>query len=232
VARLVGAPPGYVGYEEGGQLTERVRRRPYAVLLLDEIEKAHAAVYDLLLQVLDEGRLTDGQGRAADFTNTVIVMTSNLPARGDLRAALRGRFRPEFLNRLDEIVVFSSLERAELEAIARLQLARLAERVAAQGVKLEVDAAATALLARLGYDPEFGARPLARAIDRLVAEPLSRRMLAGEIGAGDRARVTARGAAISVLGRLAGDEEAVAGVEAAGHVVDRDVEAEGGQVAR
>jgi ATP-dependent Clp protease ATP-binding subunit ClpB len=188
VARLVGAPPGYVGYEEGGQLTEAVRRRPYAVLLLDEIEKAHAEVFDVLLQLLDDGRLTDGQGRTVDFRNTVVIMTSNLRTPGDLVE----RFRPEFLNRIDEVVVFKPLTREQLAEIVDLQLGRLRARLADRQITLEVSEAAKELLAEAGWDPAFGARPLKRAIQRLLENPLARELLEGRISDGDSVRVDAR----------------------------------------
>ncbi len=176
VSRLVGAPPGYVGYDEGGQLTEAVRRRPYSVVLLDEIEKAHAEVFDVLLQVLDDGRLTDGQGRTVDFRNTVLIMTSNIRSPEQMRE----HFRPEFLNRIDEIVQFEALGKDQLGEIAELQLARLRERLAERGLGLELTDAAKELLAEVGWDPTYGARPLKRAIQRLVENPLALRLLEGE----------------------------------------------------
>jgi ATP-dependent Clp protease ATP-binding subunit ClpB len=188
VARLVGAPPGYVGYEEGGQLTEAVRRRPYAVVLLDEIEKAHAEVYDVLLQILDDGRLTDGQGRTVDFRNTVVIMTSNVRSA----EALREFFRPEFLNRVDEIVEFKALERDQLAAIVDIQLERLRGRLAERGLRLELSDAAKELLAEAGWDPAFGARPLKRAIQRLIENPLALRLLEGDFGEGDTIVAEAR----------------------------------------
>ena len=188
VARLVGAPPGYVGYEEGGQLTEAVRRRPYAVLLLDEIEKAHAEVFDVLLQLLDDGRLTDGHGRTVDFRNTVVIMTSNIRSADELR----DRFRPEFLNRIDEVVVFQPLTREQLAEIVELQLGRLRERLAERRIELEVTDAAKELLAEEGWDPAYGARPLKRAIQRLLENPLALRLLEGDFAEGD---VTTRRAA-------------------------------------
>jgi ATP-dependent Clp protease ATP-binding subunit ClpB len=187
VARLVGAPPGYVGYEEGGQLTEAVRRRPYSVVLLDEIEKAHTEVFDVLLQILDDGRLTDGQGRTVDFRNTVIIMTSNLRSEEELRAV----FRPEFLNRVDEFVVFDSLTRDQLADIVELQLRRLEERLADRGIRIELTGAAKELLAEAGWDPTYGARPLKRAIQRLVENPLAMRLLDGDVEDGDAVRVDA-----------------------------------------
>jgi ATP-dependent Clp protease ATP-binding subunit ClpB len=188
VARLVGAPPGYVGYEEGGQLTEAVRRRPYSVVLLDEIEKAHPEVFDVLLQILDDGRLTDGQGRTVDFRNTVIVMTSNVRTA----EALRETFRPEFLNRIDEIVEFHALSREQLGSIVELQLARLRDRLAERGLSLELTDAAKETVAEAGWDPTYGARPLKRAIQRLIENPLALRLLEGEFDEGDTVRVEAR----------------------------------------
>jgi ATP-dependent Clp protease ATP-binding subunit ClpB len=188
VARLVGAPPGYVGYEEGGQLTEAVRRRPYSVVLLDEIEKAHNEVFDVLLQILDDGRLTDGQGRTVDFRNTVIIMTSNIRSAD----ALSDRFRPEFLNRIDEIVEFKPLSREQLGEIVELQLARLRERLAQRGLRLELTDDAKELVAEAGWDPTYGARPLKRALQRLVENPLALRLLEGEFAEGDTVRVDAQ----------------------------------------
>jgi ATP-dependent Clp protease ATP-binding subunit ClpB len=187
VARLVGAPPGYVGYEEGGQLTEAVRRRPYCVVLLDEIEKAHNEVFDVLLQILDDGRLTDGQGRTVDFRNTVIIMTSNIRSVD----ALSDRFRPEFLNRIDELVEFKPLSREQLAEIVELQLARLRERLAQRGLRLELTDAAKEVLAEAGWDPAYGARPLKRALQRLIENPLALRLLEGEFAEGDTVRVDA-----------------------------------------
>jgi ATP-dependent Clp protease ATP-binding subunit ClpB len=188
VARLVGAPPGYVGYEEGGQLTEAVRRRPYSVVLLDEIEKAHNEVFDVLLQILDDGRLTDGQGRTVDFRNTVIIMTSNIRSAD----ALGDRFRPEFLNRIDEIVEFEPLSREQLGEIVELQLARLRQRLAERGLRLGLTDEAKELVAEAGWDPTYGARPLKRALQRLVENPLALRLLEGEFGEGDTVRIDAR----------------------------------------
>ena len=188
VARLVGAPPGYVGYEEGGQLTEAVRRRPYAVVLLDEIEKAHAEVFDVLLQVLDDGRLTDGHGRTVDFRNTVVIMTSNLRSANELR----DRFRPEFLNRVDEVVFFEALSREQIGEIVELQLGRLRERLGERKLELEVSEAAKELLAEEGWDPAYGARPLKRAIQRLVENPLALELLEGRFAEGDTVLVDAR----------------------------------------
>ena len=187
VSRLVGAPPGYVGYDEGGQLTEAVRRRPYSVVLLDEIEKAHAEVFDVLLQVLDDGRLTDGQGRTVDFRNTVLIMTSNIRSA----EAMREHFRPEFLNRIDEIVVFDPLDKDQLAEIAELQLERLRARLAERKLSLELTDAAKEMLAEAGWDPTYGARPLKRALQRLVENPLAQRLLEGEFDEGDTIRVDA-----------------------------------------
>jgi ATP-dependent Clp protease ATP-binding subunit ClpB len=188
VARLVGAPPGYVGYEEGGQLTEAVRRRPYSVVLLDEIEKAHAEVFDVLLQILDDGRLTDGQGRTVDFRNAVIVMTSNIRSE----AQLREHFRPEFLNRIDEVVVFEPLTREQIGEIVELQLARLRDRLAERRLTIELTDAAKEAVAEAGWDPAYGARPLKRAVQRLIENPLALRLLEGEFAEGDAVRVDAR----------------------------------------
>ncbi|MEW2346114.1 ATP-dependent chaperone ClpB [Streptomyces sp. NPDC006684] len=202
VARLVGAPPGYVGYEEGGQLTEAVRRRPYSVVLLDEVEKAHPEVFDVLLQVLDDGRLTDGQGRTVDFRNTILVLTSNLGSqflvdpltpeeqkREQVLEVVRASFKPEFLNRLDDVVVFSALDADELAHIARLQVDRLAKRLAERRLSLDVTPDALAWLASEGNDPAYGARPLRRLIQTAIGDRLARAILAGEIEDGDTVRV-------------------------------------------
>ncbi|TAK40185.1 MAG: ATP-dependent chaperone ClpB [Lysobacteraceae bacterium] len=211
VARLIGAPPGYVGYEEGGYLTEAVRRRPYSVILLDEVEKAHPDVFNILLQVLDDGRLTDGQGRTVDFRNTVIVMTSNLGSHqiqelaGDdspeaylqMKAAVMGvvqaHFRPEFINRLDDIVVFHPLDKAQIKQIARIQLRGLEKRLAERGIAIELTDKALDLLGNVGFDPVYGARPLKRAIQAQVENPLAQKILAGEFGSGDTVHVDAEG---------------------------------------
>jgi ATP-dependent Clp protease ATP-binding subunit ClpC len=209
VSRLVGAPPGYVGYEEAGQLTEQVRRRPYSVLLFDEIEKAHGDVFNILLQILDDGRLTDAQGRTVDFKNTVVIMTSNLGAdriqqyarqggdfeqlKEDLMDLLRRSFRPEFINRIDEIIVFRALTEEQLVDITKLLLDRLARRLRAQRIEVEFTGEANKLLSREGFDPEFGARPLRRTIQRLVENELSRMVLAGTVGPGDKVVVDADG---------------------------------------
>jgi ATP-dependent Clp protease ATP-binding subunit ClpB len=193
VARLIGAPPGYVGYDEGGQLTEAVRRRPYSVILLDEIEKAHAEVFDVLLQVLDDGRLTDGQGRTVDFRNTVLIMTSNVRSVD----ALRDVFRPEFLNRIDEVIEFEPLSKEQIAEIVELQLVRLRERLAERRIELELTDAAKETLAEAGWDPAYGARPLKRAIQRLVENPLALRLLEGDFADGDTIRVDAEDGEIS-----------------------------------
>jgi len=191
----MGAPPGYVGYDEGGQLTEAVRRRPYSVVLFDEIEKAHSEVFNVLLQLLDDGRLTDGHGRTVDFKNTVVIMTSNLGntlwegghqvSRDEITQMLQMHFRPEFLNRIDEIVVFHPLSREHLAAIVDIQLQQVARRMAERGFTLEVSEAAREHLADVGYDPDFGARPLKRAIQRELQDPLALRILSGEFAEGD-----------------------------------------------
>jgi ATP-dependent Clp protease ATP-binding subunit ClpB len=207
VARLIGAPPGYVGYEEGGYLTELVRRKPYSVILFDEIEKAHPDVFNVLLQVLDDGRMTDGQGRTVDFKNTVIVMTSNLGSQmiqqmsGDdyqvIKLAVMGEvkthFRPEFINRIDEIVVFHALDEKNIASIARIQLGYLQKRLARLEMTLDVDDKALAAVAEAGFDPVFGARPLKRAIQERIENPLARAILDGKFAAKDTIRVTMAG---------------------------------------
>jgi ATP-dependent Clp protease ATP-binding subunit ClpB len=190
VSRLVGAPPGYVGYEEGGQLTEAVRRRPYSVVLLDEIEKAHTDVFNVLLQVMDDGRLTDGHGRTVDFKNTVLIMTSNIPGG---RAGAEATFKPEFINRLDDIVEFESLSHEQLREIVDLQVSRLIGRVAERDVEVELTDAARDLLGDIGYDPTYGARPLKRVISKRLVDPLALGLLKGEFAAGDRITVDAGG---------------------------------------
>jgi ATP-dependent Clp protease ATP-binding subunit ClpB len=199
VARLIGAPPGYVGYEEGGHLTEAVRRKPYAVILLDEIEKAHPDVFNVLLQVLDDGRMTDGQGRTVDFKNTVIVMTSNLGSQmiqqmaGDdyqvvklaVLGEVKAQFRPEFVNRIDEIVVFHALDEKHIKSIARIQLGLLEKRLAKMEIKLDVSDAALTELVSIGFDPVYGARPLRRAIQTEIENPLAKQILEGEFAAKD-----------------------------------------------
>jgi ATP-dependent Clp protease ATP-binding subunit ClpB len=228
VSRLIGAPPGYVGYEEGGQLSEAVRRRPYSVVLFDEIEKAHHDVFNVLLQVLDDGRLTDGQGRTVDFKNTIVIMTSNLGSpiiqewfenrsrreeaqtsggkssqrlvtsspteelEKQVMAELKKHFRPEFLNRVDDVIIFQSLDESELERIVDIQLETLKKRLAQQNLTLDVDAAAKKLLAKEGYDPQFGARPLKRAVQEHILNPLSLRLLEGEFKPGDKIKVSAK----------------------------------------
>ena len=194
VARLVGAPPGYVGYEEGGQLTESVRRRPYSVVLLDEIEKAHNDVFNILLQVMDDGRLTDGQGRTVDFKNVVLIMTSNIPGG---RAGVESQFRPEFVNRLDDIVEFAPLSREELGEIVDLQVARLIGRVSERGVSVELTDGARELLGNMGYDPTYGARPLKRVIQKRLVDPLALGLLKGDYAAGDAVRVDAEEGGLS-----------------------------------
>ncbi|MEU1290584.1 AAA family ATPase, partial [Kitasatospora sp. NPDC005856] len=194
----VGAPPGYVGYEEGGQLTEAVRRRPYSVVLLDEVEKAHPEVFDVLLQVLDDGRLTDGQGRTVDFRNAILILTSNLGSqylvdpvtpeaekRELVLGAVRSAFKPEFLNRLDDIVVFEPLGTGELSRIVDLQVARLGERLQERRLTLEVSAAARDWLALSGYDPAYGARPLRRLVQSAIGDQLARAILSGAVHDGD-----------------------------------------------
>jgi ATP-dependent Clp protease ATP-binding subunit ClpB len=188
VSRLVGAPPGYVGYEEGGQLTEAVRRRPYAVILLDEIEKAHSDVFNVLLQLMDDGRLTDGQGRTVDFTNTVVIMTSNLGSGGSeaqVMAAVHAHFKPEFLNRIDEIVLFHRLSEEHIARIVDIQVQQLAKRLDERGLKLELTPAARDHVAKVGYDPDFGARPLKRVLQREVADPIALELLKGTYTEGD-----------------------------------------------
>jgi ATP-dependent Clp protease ATP-binding subunit ClpB len=212
VQRLIGAPPGYVGYEEGGQLSEAVRRKPYSVILFDEIEKAHHDVFNVLLQVLDDGRLTDGQGRTVDFKNTIVIMTSNLgshiiqeyfmegkssgSARRDMEdkvmAEMKRHFRPEFLNRVDDVIIFQSLDEDELARIVEIQIGRLEKRLAQQNLTLDVDAAAKKLLAKEGYDPQFGARPLKRAVQEQLLNPLSMKLLEGEFKPGDKIKVTTK----------------------------------------
>jgi ATP-dependent Clp protease ATP-binding subunit ClpB len=207
VSRLVGAPPGYVGYEEGGYLTEAVRRRPYSVILLDEVEKAHPDVFNILLQVLDDGRLTDGQGRTVDFRNTVIVMTSNLGSHQiqelagedspeaylQLKAAVMGvvqaHFRPEFINRLDDLVVFHPLSKPQIQKIARIQLRGLDKRLAERGLKLDISDAVFDVLGNAGFDPVYGARPLKRAIQQQLENPLAQAILAGRFTSGDVIKV-------------------------------------------
>ncbi|HTX20262.1 MAG TPA: ATP-dependent chaperone ClpB [Candidatus Aquilonibacter sp.] len=214
VQRLIGAPPGYVGYDEGGQLSEAVRRKPYSVVLFDEIEKAHPDVFNVLLQVLDDGRLTDGQGRTVDFKNTIVIMTSNIGSQNiqeyfakaegrrqkaegiselekEIMAELKRHFRPEFLNRVDDVIIFRSLDEEELAKIVEIQIARLENRLKQQNLTLDVDAAAKKLLAKEGYDPQFGARPLKRAVQEQLLNPLSMKLLEGEFKPGDKIKVSA-----------------------------------------
>ena len=225
MARLIGAPPGYVGYEEGGQLTELVRRRPYSVLLFDEIEKAHPDVFNIFLQILDDGRLTDGKGRTVDFKNTVIIMTSNIGStyiheamngidhaigmtakkgsavgeagvlsealKKQIQESLLQHFRPEFLNRIDEIVIFNALGKAEIEKIIDLQLENLRRLLAERKIEITLTDKAHELLFREGYDPQFGARPLKRAIQRLIQDPLAMKLLDGEVVPGDSLTIDA-----------------------------------------
>jgi ATP-dependent Clp protease ATP-binding subunit ClpB len=206
VARMIGAPPGYVGYEEGGQLTEAVRRRPYAVVLFDEIEKAHPDVFNVLLQILDDGRLTDAKGRTVDFKNTVLIMTSNLGSREIQEAdedekvireavleELRANFKPEFLNRIDDIVIFHQLSREQIAEIIDVQLERLRALLKERGIQVVLDDSARQLLAREGYDPNYGARPLRRAIQTLIQNPLAVKLLNGDIMPGQTVTVTAEG---------------------------------------
>ena len=221
VARLIGAPPGYVGYDEGGVLTEAVRRRPYQVVLFDEVEKAHPDVFNVLLQVLDDGVLTDGQGRTVDFKQTLIVLTSNLGAQAlsqlpegadaadakrDVMDAVRAHFRPEFLNRLDETIIFDRLNRANMDGIVDIQLAQLKRRLAERKIALELDEGARKWLADEGYDPVFGARPLKRVIQRALQNPLAELLLAGDVKDGDTIPISA-GADGLIIGDRLGTSE-------------------------
>jgi ATP-dependent Clp protease ATP-binding subunit ClpB len=205
VSRMIGAPPGYVGYDEGGALTEAVRRRPYQVVLFDEVEKAHPDVFNVLLQVLDDGRLTDGQGRTVDFRNTLLIMTSNLGSeflasqkegedveavRGEVMGVVRGHFRPEFLNRVDEIILFRRLGRAEMDNIVRIQLKRLETLLADRRMTLSLDDAAMTWMADKGYDPVYGARPLKRVIQKDLVDPVARKLLQGDLVDGSVIAVT------------------------------------------
>ncbi len=203
VSRLVGAPPGYVGYEEGGQLTEAVRRRPYAVVLLDEIEKAHPDVFNVLLQIMDDGRLTDGQGRTVNFTNTILIMTSNVGSdritgamvdegiREQIEEVLAATFKPEFLNRIDDTVIFHRLSRSDIGRIVDLQVELLVRRVRERGIEIELTDDARTLLGNLGYDPVYGARPLKRVIQRQLVDRLALKLLEGEFADGDLVMVDA-----------------------------------------
>jgi ATP-dependent Clp protease ATP-binding subunit ClpB len=218
VSRLIGAPPGYVGYDEGGVLTESVRRRPYQVILFDEVEKAHEDVFNILLQVLDDGRLTDGQGRTVDFRNTIIVLTSNLGSeilaaqpegepvtmvQGQVMRIVRNHFRPEFLNRLDEIILFRRLQRADMAAIVQIQLDRLRRLLADRKITLDLDRSALEWLAEEGYDATYGARPLKRVIQRSLQNPLAQLILEGAVAEGDTVMVSAGPQGLSINGRLA-----------------------------
>jgi ATP-dependent Clp protease ATP-binding subunit ClpB len=218
VARLIGAPPGYVGYDEGGVLTEAVRRRPYQVILFDEVEKAHPDVFNVLLQVLDDGRLTDGQGRTVDFKQTLIVLTSNLgayalsqlpdgadpgPARREVMEAVRAHFRPEFLNRLDETVIFDRLGREDMVGIVAIQLRQLEKRLAGRKIVLDIDPAAKAWLAEEGYDPVYGARPLKRVIQRSLQDPLAEMILAGDVMDGSTVTISAGADGLIIGDRVA-----------------------------
>jgi len=214
VARLIGAPPGYVGYEEGGVLTDAVRRRPYQVILFDEVEKAHADVFNVLLQVLDDGRLTDGQGRTVDFRNTVIILTSNLGTeflsvedgeaaknRAQVMQAVRAHFRPEFLNRLDEIILFHRLSRADMDKIVDIQIGRLAKLLADRKIEIALDDKARHWLGNAGYDPVYGARPLKRVIQRRLQDPLAQMILEGRIGDGASIKVGASKTGLTINGQ-------------------------------
>jgi ATP-dependent Clp protease ATP-binding subunit ClpB len=210
---MIGAPPGYVGYDEGGALTESVRRRPYQVVLFDEMEKAHPDVFNVLLQVLDDGRLTDGQGRTVDFRNTLIIMTSNMgseylanladgddveTARPLVMDAVRKHFRPEFLNRIDEIILFKRLGRADMDNIVRIQLQRVEKLLADRRMAISLDATATHWLAERGYDPVYGARPLKRVIQKELVDPIARKLLAGELEDGSVIEVTSTGDGLAI----------------------------------
>ncbi len=223
VARLIGAPPGYVGYEEGGALTEAVRRRPYQVVLFDEIEKAHPDVFNVLLQVLDDGRLTDGQGRTVDFRNVLIVMTSNLGSdylvnlgenedvkavEKEVMAVVRGHFRPEFLNRVDEIILFHRLRREDMGSIVDIQFGRLQRLLDDRKIKLALDAKGRQWLADKGYDPQYGARPLKRVIQKWVQDPLAQQLLAGEIREGSTVKISAAQGKLTINGEPVGGQDA------------------------
>jgi ATP-dependent Clp protease ATP-binding subunit ClpB len=217
VSRLIGAPPGYVGYDEGGALTEAVRRRPYQVVLFDEIEKAHPDVFNVLLQVLDDGRLTDGQGRTVDFRNTLIIMTSNLGSeylvnqpegedtsvvRELVMGNVRAHFRPEFLNRVDEIILFHRLQKSEMGRIVEIQFLRLQKLLEDRKIVLALDPAACDWLAEKGWDPAYGARPLKRVIQRFVQDPLAEMILAGDIKDGDTVAISSEGNVLTFNGRV------------------------------
>jgi ATP-dependent Clp protease ATP-binding subunit ClpB len=218
VARLIGAPPGYVGYEEGGALTEAVRRRPYQVVLFDEIEKAHPDVFNVLLQVLDDGRLTDGQGHTVDFRNTLIVMTSNLGSeylanqpegqdtdavRDQVMTVVRANFRPEFLNRIDEIILFHRLKRSEMTKIVDIQMTRLAKLLEDRKITIELEPTAREWLADKGWDPAYGARPLKRVIQKSVQDPLAEMILSGRIKDGEKVAISAGKQGLTFNGKLA-----------------------------
>ena len=218
VARLIGAPPGYVGYEEGGALTEAVRRRPYQVILFDEIEKAHPDVFNVLLQVLDDGRLTDGQGRTVDFRNTLIVMTSNIGAellvnqpegqdtdvvRDQVMAIVRSSFRPEFLNRIDEIILFHRLQKSEMSRIVDIQMTRLSKLLEDRKITIKLEPAARDWLADKGWDPAYGARPLKRVIQKFVQDPLAEMILSGRIKDGEKVVVGAGKQGLKFNGEVA-----------------------------
>ncbi|MFN7177737.1 MAG: AAA family ATPase, partial [Thermaurantiacus sp.] len=222
VARLIGAPPGYVGYEEGGVLTEAVRRRPYQVVLFDEVEKAHPDVFNVLLQVLDDGVLTDSHGRTVDFKQTLIVLTSNLgsqalstlpdgadaaQARAQVMEAVRAHFRPEFLNRLDETIIFDRLDRADMDGIVKIQMQRLMKRLESRKIALELDDSARTWLADKGYDPVYGARPLKRVIQRYLQDPLAQMLLAGTLLDGTGVPVTAGPEGLIIAGHSSGGED-------------------------
>jgi ATP-dependent Clp protease ATP-binding subunit ClpB len=226
VARLVGAPPGYIGYEEGGQLTEAVRRRPYCVVLLDEVEKAHQEVFDILLQVLDDGRLTDGQGRTVDFRNTILILTSNLgsayiadPALDDdakrdaVMGVVRATFKPEFLNRLDDVIIFDALTTEDLTQIVDLQVSRLARRLADRRLTLTVTPAAREWLAVTGFDPLYGARPLRRLVQSAIGDQLARELLSGEVADGDTVFVDLDAAADALVVSSGKPPETVPGLD-------------------
>jgi len=214
VSKMMGSPPGYVGYEEGGQLTEKIRRRPYSVVLLDEIEKAHPEVFNILLQIMEDGRLTDAKGRVASFKNVILIMTSNVGSefiakmgpigfiteekerrvslKDKVKEALKERFRPEFLNRVDEVIIFNYLGKVEIRKIVDLELAKVTGRLNRKGIKIKFDKSAKELLAKKGFDPNLGARPLKRVIQKLVLDPLSLEIVTGEVREGERVRVLAR----------------------------------------
>ena len=219
VSRLIGAPPGYVGYDEGGVLTEAVRRRPYQVVLFDEVEKAHQDVFNVLLQVLDEGRLTDGQGRTVDFRNTLIILTSNLGAQhlselpagakaseaeGQVMAVVRSHFRPEFLNRLDEMILFDRLTRENMDGIVKIQLKRLEQRLEPRKISLDLTPDALTWIADKGYDPVYGARPLKRVIQKALLDPLAELILAGTVKDGEVVKIGADGDGLMIGDRASG----------------------------